>query len=235
MADGGSRLGRSAGFEWILCLAALALAMGAYWFVLRARPIDSLAVMPFVNEGGDPNTEYLSDGITENLINNLSQLPKLRVVPRSLVFRYKGREMDPRKVGQDLHVRAILTGTVVERGDGLHIQTELVDVGEVSQLWGQQYDRKFTEILAVQEEIARQVSEKLRLQPSGEEQKRMGKRATENTEAYQLYLKGRYCWNRRTSDMLKKHRTGDGQIARQGAGHGERQPYRVRLGEARHQ
>jgi len=112
------------------------LAAAVYWFAGRAKPIDSLAVMPFVNVGGDPNTEYLSDGITENLINNLSQLPKLRVVPRSLVFSYKGREMDPRKVGQDLHVRAILTGRVVQRGDSLNIQTELVDVGEVSQLWG---------------------------------------------------------------------------------------------------
>src|SRR5205807_6473020 len=117
---------------------------------------------------------------------------------------YKGYAMDPRKVGQELHVRAILTGRVVQHGDGLHIQTELVDVGEVSQLWGQQYDRKFTEILAVQEEIARQVSEKLRLRPTGEQQKRMAKRSTENAEAYQLYLKGRYYWNRRTADLLKK-------------------------------
>ena len=101
-------------------------------------------------------------------------------------------------------MRAILTGRVVQRGDSLNIQTELVDVAEVSQLWGQQYDRKFTEILAVQEEIARQVSEKLRLRPTGEEQKRMTKRSTENTEAYQLYLKGRYYWNRRTADLLKK-------------------------------
>jgi eukaryotic-like serine/threonine-protein kinase len=186
------------------CAAAIALAAAGYWFTSRARPIDSLAIMPFVNVGADPNTEYLSDGITESLINNLSQLPKLRVVPRSLVFAYKGREMDPRKVGQDLHVRAILTGRVVHRGDSFHIQTELVDVAEVSQLWGQQYDRKFAEILAVQEEIARQVSEKLRLRPTGEEQKRMVKRSTENTEAYQLYLKGRYYWNRRTADMLKK-------------------------------
>ncbi len=92
----------------------------------------------------------------------------------------------------------------MQRGDSLNIQTELVDVGEVSQLWGQQYDRKFAEILAVQEEIAKQISEKLRLRPTGEEQKRLGKRSTENTEAYQLYLKGRYYWNRRTADLLKK-------------------------------
>jgi TolB-like protein len=111
--------------------------------------------MPFVNVAADPNAEYLSDGITENLINNLSQLSNLRVLPRSLVFAYKGRDTDPRKVGPYLNVRAILTGRVVQRGDSLNIQTELVDVEEVSQLWGQQYDRKFADILAVQEEIAK--------------------------------------------------------------------------------
>jgi non-specific serine/threonine protein kinase len=123
---------------WILAVAAIVLAaVAAAYIATRAKPIDSLAVMPFVNVGADPNTEYLSDGITENLINNLSQLPKLRVVPRTLVNVYKGKEMDPRKVGQDLRVRAILTGKVVQRGDSLNIQTELVDVGELSQLWGQ--------------------------------------------------------------------------------------------------
>jgi serine/threonine protein kinase len=188
----------------VLGAGVLVLAAAVYWFAGRPKPIDSLAVMPFVNVGADPNTEYLSDGITENLINNLSQLPKLRVVPRSLVFSYKGKETDPRKVGQDLHVRAVLMGRVVHRGDTLNVQTELVDVGEVSQLWGQQYDRKFTEILAVQEDIAKQVSDKLHLRPSGEEQKRLAKRYTENTEAYRLYLKGRYYWNRRTPELLQK-------------------------------
>jgi TolB-like protein/Flp pilus assembly protein TadD len=186
----------------LVSVVLVTLPMG--YLAVRPKPIDSLAVMPFVNAGADPSAEYLSDGITENLINSLSQLPKLRVVPRTLVLGYKGREMDPRKVGQDLHVRAILTGRVVHRGDSLNIQTELVDVGEVSQLWGQQYDRKFTDILAIQEDIAKQISEKLHLRPSGEEQKRLAKRATQNTEAYQLYLKGRYYWNRRTGDLLKK-------------------------------
>ncbi len=202
---GGSQSSRPIPWRWVAAsVALLALVSAMYWFAARVKPIDSLAVMPFINVGGDPNTEYLSDGITENLINNLSQLPKLRVVPRSMVLGYKGKEMDPRKVGQDLHVRAILTGRVVQRGDSLHIQTELVDVGEVSQLWGQQYDRKFAEILAVQEEIAKQVSDKLHLRPTGEQQKRLSKHGTENTEAYQLYLKGRYYWNRRTADLLKK-------------------------------
>jgi non-specific serine/threonine protein kinase len=119
----------------ILGGAAVALAVVPLaYFAARAKPIDSLAVMPFVNVGADPNTEYLSDGITESLINNLSQLPKLRVVPRTLVSAYKGKDMDPGKVGRDLHVRAILTGKVVQRGDSLNIQTELVNVEELSQL-----------------------------------------------------------------------------------------------------
>ena len=198
--------GRRVKQRWWMAAAALAVlaAAAVIYFVARPKPIDSLAVVPFVNVGGDPNAEYLSDGITENLINNLSQLPKLRVVPRSVVFNYKGREKDPRDIGRDLHVRAILTGRVVRRGGSLNVQTELVDVKEVSQLWGQQYERKFTEILAVQEDIAKQVSEKLHLRPSGAQQKQLAKRYTENTEAYQLYLQGRYYWNRRTEELLKK-------------------------------
>jgi serine/threonine protein kinase/Tfp pilus assembly protein PilF len=185
-------------------VAAVFAAAPVAYFAARPKPIDSLAVMPFVNAGGDPDTEYLSEGITENIINNLSQLPKLRVVPRTLVDAYRGKPMDPRKAGQDLHVRAILTGRIVQRGDSLRIQTELVDVVEVSQLWGRQYDRKFSEVLDVQEDIAKQVSEKLHLRPSGEEQKLLARRYTENTEAYQLYLKGRYYWNRRSADLLKR-------------------------------
>jgi len=186
-------------------VAAVAIAaVPVAYFAARAKPIDSLAVMPFVNVGADPNTEYLSDGITENLINNLSQLPKLRVVPRGRVFRYKGREVDLEKVGKELNVRAVLTGRVVQRGDSLNIQTELVDVAADSQLWGQQYNRKFSEIIPVQEEIAKEVSEKLHLRPSVEEQKRLVKRYTENPEAHQLYLKGRYLWNRRTGETLKR-------------------------------
>ena len=170
----------------------------------RSKPIDSLAVMPFVNVGADPNTEYLSDGITENLINSLSQIPKLRVVPRGRVFCYKGRETDTVKVGRELNVRAVLTGRVIQRGDSLNIQTELVDVAADAQLWGRQYSRKFSEIIPVQEEIAKDLSEKLRLQPTSEEQRRLTKRYTENPEAHQLYLKGRFVWNRRTRETLKR-------------------------------
>jgi serine/threonine protein kinase/Tfp pilus assembly protein PilF len=189
----------------ILGVAAVALAaVPLAYFAARAKPIDSLAVMPFVNVGADPNSEYLSDGITENLINSLSQLPKLRVVPRGRAFRYKGREIDTEKVGRELNVRAVLTGRVVQRGDSLNIQTELVDVAGDSQLWGQQYNRKFSEIIPVQEEIAKEVSEKLRLRPTGEEQKRLAKRYTESPEAHQLYMKGRFLWNRRTGETLQR-------------------------------
>jgi serine/threonine protein kinase/tetratricopeptide (TPR) repeat protein len=182
--------------------ALLILGVASYWFFPRSKTIDSVAVLPFVSMSADPNAEYLSDGITENLINTLSQVPNLRVVPRSLVFGYKGREVDPRKAGRDLNVRVVLMGKVVERGDNLSLQTELVDVARVSQLWGRQYNRKFSEIFAVQEEIAKEVEEKLHLQPS-EEHKQPTRRQTESTEAYQLYLKGRYYWNKRPRDIQK--------------------------------
>ena len=182
----------------------LGVAAWLYRPTQRGNVIDSIAVLPFTNVGGDANTEYLSDGVTENLINSLSQLSELRVVPRSRVFRYKGKETDPEKVGRELNVHAVLTGRVTERGDSLNIQTELVDVAADSQLWGQQYNRKLSDIIVVQEEISNAVSAKLRLRPTGEEQKRLTKRYTENPEAHQLYLKGRYLWNRRTAQTLQR-------------------------------
>ena len=183
-------------------LALLLAAVSIYWIKRPSVSIDSLAVLPFVNAGGDPNMEYLSDGITENLINSFSQLSRLRVVPRSRVFRYKGREADAEKIGKELNVRAVLTGRVVQRGDNLNIQAELIDVAGESQVWGQNYSQKSSQIIQVQEEIARQVVAKL--QPRSEEQKRLTKRYTENPEAHQLYLKGRYYWNRRPSAALKR-------------------------------
>lgn len=144
-------------------MAVLLAAVSVYWLNRPSQAINSLAVLPFANVGANPDAEYLSDGITENLINSLSQLPKLRVVPRSLAFVYKGREVDPRKAGRDLNVGAVLMGRVVQRGDSLNIQTELVDVKNVSQLWGQQYSRKLSDIIVVQKEISKAVSEKLGL------------------------------------------------------------------------
>jgi serine/threonine protein kinase/Tfp pilus assembly protein PilF len=168
------------------------------------KSIDSLAILPIINAGGDPDTEYLTDGITESIINNLSQLPKLRVMARSTVFRYKGKDVDPQRVGQELGVRAALTGRALQRGDLLIIKTELVDTEDGSHLWGEQYNRKLSDIFTIEEEISREISDKLRLKLSGAEKKQLTKRYTENNEAYQLYLKGRFYWNKRTLEGLKK-------------------------------
>ncbi|HEV8132938.1 MAG TPA: hypothetical protein VGQ81_16945, partial [Acidobacteriota bacterium] len=159
---------------------------------------------PFANASADPNTEYLSDGLTESLINNLSQLPKLRVMARSTVFRYKGKEADPQKVGQDLHVRAVLSGRLLQRGDTLVVRAELMDVAKGSQLWGGEYNRKTADVFALQEDLSKEISEKLRLRLSGEQKQRLTKRYTENAEAYQLYLKGRYHWNKLSPEGSQK-------------------------------
>jgi len=185
---------------------ALLLAFAGWFTVFRSRGegIDSVAVLPFVNASTDPDTEYLSDGITESLIGQLSQIPRLKVMARSTVFRYKGRNIDPQKVGRDLNVRAVLTGRVSQRGETLTVSMDLMDVTDGSELWGEQYNRKLADILAVQEDIAREITYKLRLQLKGEEEKRLARHFTENTEAYQLYLKGRYYWNKRTPDGIQK-------------------------------
>jgi len=184
----------------VLALSGLALYLAAQ----RGKPIDSLAVLPFANASNNPDAEYLSDGITESISSSLSKLPKLRVVPRSMVFRYKGREVDAQKAGRELNVRAVLTGRVMERGGNLIIRAELTDVAAESQLWGEQYNRKVADIFAVQEEISKEISERLRLRLTGEEQKRLTKRYTENAEAYQLYLKGRYYWDKRTPQAFNR-------------------------------
>ena len=166
--------------------------------------ISSLAVLPLANVSSDPDAEYLCDGITETIINNLSRLPRLKVMARATVFRYKGQEIDPQVVGSELNVRAVMTGRVLHIGDDLLIAIELVDVRDGSQLWGEQYKRKLADILEVQEEIAKRISEKLAVRLSGAEQKQLVKRHTENPEAYQAYLKGRYYWNKRTPQGFLK-------------------------------
>jgi len=190
-------------------LGILALGAVVYFMLIpKAQPertrIDSIAVLPFTNVGADPNTEYLSDGIAENIINALSRLQKVRVIPRSTVFHYKGKEADPQKVGNELKVRAVLTGRVVQRGDNLNIQAELVDIQSQSQLWGEQYNRKMADLLSVQDEISRDIASKLQLQLSGEEEKKLTTRPTENAEAYQLYLKGRFYWGKRSAADIQK-------------------------------
>lgn len=166
--------------------------------------IDSLAVLPFVNESADPNTEYLADGISDSVINSLSRLPKLRVISLNAVLRYRGKQIDPQVVGRDLNVRAVLMGSMTQQGDSLAVSTELVDVRDNRRLWGEQYNRKRSDILSVQEEIARKISEGLRLRLSGEEKKQLEKRYTQNTEAYFLYSLGRYHSEKLTKEGLKK-------------------------------
>jgi eukaryotic-like serine/threonine-protein kinase len=171
---------------------------------LVTEEIDSLAILPLANAGNDPGMEYLSDGITESIINSLSQLPQLRVVPRSTVFRYKGQTVDPQQAGQELGVRAVLSGRVLQIGDSLIVRTELVDVAQQAQLWGEQYRRRVTDIFALQDEIAAEISDKLRLHLTGEERQKLLKRYTDNTAAYHLYLKGRYYVGKRTPDWIRK-------------------------------
>jgi eukaryotic-like serine/threonine-protein kinase len=187
-----------------LPVALLLLGLGFYWMTGRDKAIDSIAVLPFVNASGNPDTEYLSDGITDSLITGLAQLPRLRVTARSLVFRHKGKEEDPQKAGRDLKVRAVLMGRVVQRGDSLNVQAELMDVDSGAQLWGERYNRKLADLLTVQEEIAKEISERLRLRLTGEEQKRLTMRYTENVEAYQAYLRGRYQLYRYTAEGMRR-------------------------------
>jgi TolB-like protein/Tfp pilus assembly protein PilF/tRNA A-37 threonylcarbamoyl transferase component Bud32 len=170
----------------------------------RSRTLDSLVVLPFVNQSGDPEMEYLSEGITDTLINSLSQLKKLRVTPRSIAFRHRGPQVDPQAVGVDLSVDAVLTGRVSLRGDTLIVGTELLDVGQSSQIGGALYNRKLADIFLIQEEIANQILEKLKTQLSGEEKKQVTRRATQNKEAYQLYLKALYFLNRWSARDLHK-------------------------------
>ena len=182
-------------------LFLIVVAAGIVYFTRSGKVVDgsssiieSIAVLPFVNEASDSDAEYFSDELTESLVNNLSQLPKLRVVPRSVVLNYKGHETDPRKIARDLNVRAVLTGRVHRRGDMLSIQVDLIDATNVAQMWGQHYDRRVSDILLVQEDISRDIFENLRLKLSVEEQKQL--------EAFSLYLKGRNSWNKRTEDGL---------------------------------
>jgi serine/threonine protein kinase/tetratricopeptide (TPR) repeat protein len=195
--------------KWVALVAVAFVATVAaftYFYFVRGdkAEIDSIAVLPFANAGTDPNTEYLSEGMADSIANSLSQFPNLRVIPLSQVSRYKTREVDPQEVGRALGVRAVLTGSVIQRGNTLNIRTELIDVTQVSRLWGEQYNRQLSDILTVQEEIARDISEKLRLRLTGEHRERMTRRYTGNSEAYQAYIQGRYFWNKRTEESLKK-------------------------------
>lgn len=162
----------------------------------------TLAVLPLLNISDDPNLEYLSDGITESIINTLSKLPQLKVLARSTMFRFKRPDLDPLEVGRQLEADALLTGRILQIKEELIIKLELVNINEGSQSWGEQYRGKSADIFEVQEEISQEVSDKLKLRLTGEQKRQLTKRYTEDTEAYHLYLKGRYCWNKRTGDAL---------------------------------
>ena len=188
----------------VTALVIGAAGLGLYRYARNTDvAIESIAVLPFQNKSAEADAEYLSDGLAESLIYRLSQLPNLRVSPTSSVFRYKGKEIDPIKVGQELGVSAVLSGRMVQRGDNLAISAELVDVRHNKLLWGEQYERKVSDLLATQREIAREIVEKLKLKVSGEDTG-LAKHYTENNEAYQLYLRGRFHWNKRTGEAIKK-------------------------------
>ena len=188
----------------MLLVVVLFGGYAGYRYFVSNNPIGSIAVMPFVNERGNSDVEYLSDGMTETLIRSLSQLANLQVKPRSSVFRYKGKETDAKTIGKELDVQAILTGRVTQRGDQLTLNLELIDVQKDVVLWSEQYIRKQSDLVSLQSEIAKDVSAKLKLKLSGADEAKVTKTATANPEAYQAYLKGRYYWNRRTSENLKK-------------------------------
>ena len=197
----------------IAALLVLTVGIAALYYFTRGNTsnkptstetIDSIAVLPLTNAAQDPNAEYLSDGITESLINRLSQLSGLKVMSSSSVFRYKGREQDAQKIGNELNVRAVLTGSVKQIGDQLVINVSLDDAKDNHHIWGEQYVRKFADVLAVQNEIAQEVTTNLRVKLTGADERQLAKRYTDNVEAYQLYLKGNYEWNKHTLESLQK-------------------------------
>ncbi len=183
-----------------------ALGIGSYWMYGRGstRQIESIAVMPFVNESGSSDVEYLSDGMTESLISSLSQLPNLSVKARASVFRYKGKDTTPQTLGNELGVQAVLNGRVAQRGGLLTLSLELIDAATENVIWSEQYNRREADLAALQSEIARDVSNKLAAKLTGEQKAQIAKSYTQNPEAYRLYLQGRYHWNKRTPDQLLK-------------------------------
>lgn len=187
---------------------ALAMMAAVLWNGSRTRSaatdaIDSIAVLPFVNIANDPETEYLSDGISESIINNLAGIASLRVIPRSTVFRYKGKDATLAEIASELDVRAIVSGRVLQRGDVLNVQAELIDTKTNAQIWGARYERKLTDALALQKEISDEISARLRPAVATGDRKAASS-MTDDAEAYQLYLKGRYHWNKRTAESLEK-------------------------------
>jgi TolB-like protein len=207
LARTGKRTGLIASTALIILIA---IAIGGYFIaarfsaIRRDKAIESVAVLPFENKSGNADSEYLSDGLAESLIYRLSQLSNLKVSPRSSAFRYKGQSIDAEKIGNELGVDAVMSGRLTQRGDDLVISVDLIDVRNKRTLWGEQFQRKMSDLLATQSEIAAAIADKLQLRLSGNESKGIAKQYTSNNEAYQLYLQGRYFWNKRNSENLKK-------------------------------
>ena len=199
----------SAGSTWkwrvigMVGTAAIALAVLSLALIYRRPSADSVAVLPFVNVSGDANTDYLSDGITESLIGNLAHVPQLKVKSRSSVLRYKGKDVDAQKAGNDLGVSALVSGRVMSRGDSIEVSAELIDVHDNTELWEHHYSGKSADIISLQQEIAGDIAGKLRSKLSISERQQVTKQGTQNPEAYDLYLKGRYAWNNRTYSQLQ--------------------------------
>jgi eukaryotic-like serine/threonine-protein kinase len=193
---------------WIAAMVVLLIVMAAagiwYWRgKASTSQIESIAVIPFANVGGNADTDYLSDGLTESLIASLAHVPGLKVKSRNSVFRYKGKDVDVQKVGKDLTVDALLTGRVVQHGDTVQVSADLTNVQDNTEIWGEQYERKASDIISLQQQIAGDIADKLRSKLSGAEKQQVTKQGTQNPEAYQLYVKGRYYWNKRTTADLK--------------------------------
>jgi len=198
---------RSVRGYWIGAAAVLLVAaLAGVWYV-RGRSggsqIESVAVIPFANSGGNADTDFLSDGLTESLISSLAHVPQLKVKSRNSVFRYKGKDIDVQKIGKELTVDALLTGRVVQRGDNIQVSADLTKVDDNTEIWGEQYERKASEIVSLQQQIAGDIADKLRSRLTGAEKQQVTKQGTQNPEAYQLYVKGRYYWNKRTNADLK--------------------------------
>jgi len=193
---------------WLFCLLGLlVLLIGVFTyksFAPASKQIKSIAVLPFENKSVDPDTDYLSDGLAESLIYHLSQLPDLKVSPTSSVFRYKGKQTDPQVVAKELGVDSVMTGRITQRGDNLNISVNLVDTRNNKSLWGEQYERKMSELLGTQREIATEITNKLQLQLSGQGEEALAKQYTTNAEAYQLYLKGNYYKSKYSDEGYKK-------------------------------
>src|SRR5262249_19633089 len=186
--------------------ATVLIALVIIWFFFERQPtaIDSLAVLPFVNTDADPSAEYLADGMTESLINTLSQMPKIKVIGSGSVFRFKGSAADPQTVGRQLGVRCLLTGRIAHRGESLMISTELMDVHDGRHIWGKQYERRWEDILQVQEEIIHRITTELPVRLTDKEAKQLSKHYTENIEAYDHYVKGRHLFLQFTNYGFKK-------------------------------